>query len=113
MAKQWYNYERPTFHFVRVARELQTPLTFRKVSDFDKNGIIYWIGSNARWVSRLQYPTYGRSGPVQGGSVDYSTPHTVDRVQCKVGQSTTVPYIHKRFTEPNLVILSSLGVLTG
>lgn len=49
VAKQWYNYERPTFHFVRVAHELQTPLTFRKVSDFDKNGIIYWIGSNARW----------------------------------------------------------------
>jgi len=37
-----------------VARELQIPLTFRRVSDFDKNGIIYWIGSNARsadWVN--------------------------------------------------------------
>lgn len=33
---------------MRVARELQTPLTFRRVSDFDKNGVIYWIGSNAR-----------------------------------------------------------------
>jgi E3 ubiquitin-protein ligase HECTD1 len=25
-------------------------LTFRHQHDFDENGIIYWIGTNAKWV---------------------------------------------------------------
>lgn len=48
VAKQWYDYDRHTYHFVKVARELKAPLVFRRVSDFDQNGIFYWIGSNGR-----------------------------------------------------------------
>ena len=48
MAKQWYDYERAAYHFVRVARDITAPILCNRVSDFDKNGIIYWIGSNAR-----------------------------------------------------------------
>ena len=51
VAKQWYDYERGAYHFVHVARELQSPLLCKRVSDFDMNGIFYWIGSNARSVS--------------------------------------------------------------
>ena len=50
MAKQWYDYERSVYHFVRVARELKAPIVCKRVSDFDQNGIFYWIGSNARSV---------------------------------------------------------------
>lgn len=48
VAKQWFDFERSNFHFVKVSRELRSPLTFRRVSDFDQNGVIYWIGSNGR-----------------------------------------------------------------
>lgn len=48
VAKQWYDYERSTFAFVRRLRELTQPLTFRHQHDFDENGVIYWIGTNAR-----------------------------------------------------------------
>ena len=48
VAKQWYDYERSSFNFVKLAKELKSPLTFRKTADFDENGIIFWIGSNAR-----------------------------------------------------------------
>lgn len=51
MAKQWYDFERSAYHFVRVARELKAPIVCKRVSDFDKNGIFYWIGSNARSVN--------------------------------------------------------------
>ena len=37
-----------------MAQALKAPLTFRRQSDFDQNGIIYWVGSNARtsdWVN--------------------------------------------------------------
>ena len=48
VAKQWYDYDRKSFHFVKIAREFKAPLTFRRVSDFDENGIVYWIGTNAK-----------------------------------------------------------------
>ena len=50
VAKQWYDYERSAYHFVRVAKELKTPIGCKRASDFDQNGIFYWIGSNARSV---------------------------------------------------------------
>lgn len=50
VAKQWYDYERGTFAFVRRLREIAQPLTFRHQHDFDENGIIYWIGTNSRLV---------------------------------------------------------------
>ncbi|XP_069704389.1 E3 ubiquitin-protein ligase HECTD1 isoform X7 [Periplaneta americana] len=58
VAKQWYDYERSTFAFVRKLKEGQK-LTFRHQHDFDENGIIYWIGTNGKtspeWVNPGQY----------------------------------------------------------
>lgn len=47
VAKQWYDFERSSFVFVRKLREGQT-FTFRHQHDFDENGIIYWVGTNAK-----------------------------------------------------------------
>ncbi|XP_067009629.1 E3 ubiquitin-protein ligase HECTD1 isoform X3 [Anabrus simplex] len=58
VAKQWYDYERSTFAFVRKLKEGQK-LVFRHQHDFDENGIIYWIGTNGKtspeWVNPAQY----------------------------------------------------------
>lgn len=47
VAKQWYDFERSSFVFVRKLREGQI-FTFRHQHDFDENGIIYWVGTNAK-----------------------------------------------------------------
>ncbi|XP_073205042.1 E3 ubiquitin-protein ligase HECTD1 isoform X11 [Lepidochelys kempii] len=58
VAKQWYDFDRASFVFVRKLREGQT-FVFRHQHDFDENGIIYWIGTNARtayeWVNPAAY----------------------------------------------------------
>ncbi|XP_041069866.1 E3 ubiquitin-protein ligase HECTD1 isoform X1 [Carcharodon carcharias] len=58
VAKQWYDFDRSTFVFVRKLREGQT-FTFRHQHNFDENGIIYWIGTNAKtayeWVNPAAY----------------------------------------------------------
>ena len=54
VAKQWYDYDRESYHFVKLARGLKAPLVFRRQADFDQGGIIYWVGSNGRtsdWVN--------------------------------------------------------------
>jgi E3 ubiquitin-protein ligase HECTD1 len=48
VAKQWYDYDRSTFTFVRLLKEPNARLNFKHQHDFDENGIIYWIGSNAK-----------------------------------------------------------------
>lgn len=48
VAKQWYDFERHTFNFVKQLKEPVTSLTFTHQSDFDENGLIYWIGTNAK-----------------------------------------------------------------
>ncbi|XP_014247371.1 E3 ubiquitin-protein ligase HECTD1 isoform X4 [Cimex lectularius] len=58
VAKQWYDYDRSTFAFVRALEEPFVRLMFRHQHDFDENGIIYWIGTNAKtaeWVNPAQY----------------------------------------------------------
>lgn len=57
VAKQWYDYDRASFNFVKIAKELKSPLNFRRTADFDENGVIYWIGSNARSVEKQQKKT--------------------------------------------------------
>ncbi|PKU49514.1 e3 ubiquitin-protein ligase hectd1 [Limosa lapponica baueri] len=47
VAKQWYDFDRASFVFVRKLREGQT-FVFRHQHDFDENGIVYWIGTNAK-----------------------------------------------------------------
>ncbi|XP_036006547.1 E3 ubiquitin-protein ligase HECTD1 isoform X3 [Fundulus heteroclitus] len=58
VAKQWYDFERSSFVFVRKLREGQT-FIFRHQHDFDENGIIYWVGTNAKtayeWVNPAAY----------------------------------------------------------
>ncbi|XP_051775957.1 E3 ubiquitin-protein ligase HECTD1 isoform X9 [Erpetoichthys calabaricus] len=58
VAKQWYDFDRSSFVFVRKLREGQT-FTFRHQHDFDENGIVYWIGTNAKtayeWVNPAAY----------------------------------------------------------
>ena len=41
VAKQWYDFERSTFMFVRKLKE-GARITFRHQHDFDENGIIHW-----------------------------------------------------------------------
>ncbi|XP_037550876.1 E3 ubiquitin-protein ligase HECTD1 isoform X3 [Nematolebias whitei] len=58
VAKQWYDFERSSFVFVRKLREGQS-FIFRHQHDFDENGIIYWVGTNAKtayeWVNPAAY----------------------------------------------------------
>ncbi|XP_041122678.1 E3 ubiquitin-protein ligase HECTD1-like isoform X11 [Polyodon spathula] len=58
VAKQWYDFDRSSFVFVKKLREGQT-FTFRHQHDFDENGIVYWIGTNAKtayeWVNPAAY----------------------------------------------------------
>ncbi|XP_065207160.1 E3 ubiquitin-protein ligase HECTD1 isoform X3 [Planococcus citri] len=59
VAKQWYDNDRSQFTFVNKIKEPNTKLQFRHQYDFDENGIIYWIGTNAKtcpdWVNPAQY----------------------------------------------------------
>ena len=54
VAKQWYDYERTSFNFIKKAGDT-APLLFNHHQDFDENGLIYWIGTNGKsaydWVS--------------------------------------------------------------
>lgn len=52
MAKQWYDYERSTFQFVKQLKctDSNEGIVFEHEQDFDENGILYWIGTNAKWV---------------------------------------------------------------
>ena len=56
VAKQWYDYERTSFNFIKKAGDT-APLQFNHHQDFDENGLIYWIGTNGKsaydWVSFL------------------------------------------------------------
>lgn len=49
MTKQWYDYNRSSFYFVQVLRNLKEPIVLKHTADFDQNGLFYWLGSNARW----------------------------------------------------------------
>ncbi|XP_015591532.2 E3 ubiquitin-protein ligase HECTD1 isoform X2 [Cephus cinctus] len=58
VAKQWHDHDRSTFTFAKKLKE-GNKLTFKYQHDFDENGIIYWIGTNAKtsteWVNPGQY----------------------------------------------------------
>ena len=49
VAKQWYDHERTTFTFVKKLKESsfkRLELTHKR--DFDENGLVYWLGTNAK-----------------------------------------------------------------
>ncbi|XP_064113960.1 E3 ubiquitin-protein ligase HECTD1-like isoform X12 [Macrobrachium nipponense] len=54
VAKQWYDFDRASFAFVKKLKEGQK-LVFKNSREFDENGILYWIGTNAKtayeWVN--------------------------------------------------------------
>lgn len=51
VAKQWYDYERTSFTFVKKLSEPNCKgITFIHQRDFDENGLMFWIGTNARFV---------------------------------------------------------------
>ncbi|WAR20557.1 HECD1-like protein [Mya arenaria] len=58
VAKQWHDFDRGTFNFVRELKEGRQ-ITFGHQHDFDKNGLLYWIGTNgmavAEWINPGQY----------------------------------------------------------
>lgn len=58
VAKQWYDMERGSFLFLKKIKENPKPTTFKYQSDFDENGLIYFIGTNGKsteWVNPGQY----------------------------------------------------------
>ena len=58
VAKQWYDFDRNTFNFIKRLEEGQA-VSFSHQSDFDTNGLMYWIGTNGKtaseWVNPAQY----------------------------------------------------------
>ncbi|XP_074030515.1 ubiquitin fusion-degradation 4-like isoform X2 [Leptinotarsa decemlineata] len=58
VAKQWYDYDRSSFQFLKKLREIKYQ-TFKHTHDFDENGLIYFIGTNGKtsseWVNPGQY----------------------------------------------------------
>ena len=48
VAKQWHDFERQTFNYVKKLKEPGTSITFTHQSDFDDNGLVYWIGTNGK-----------------------------------------------------------------
>lgn len=50
MAKQWYDFERSSYNFVRNLRG-NNKITFTHMHDFDENGIIYWLGTNGKSIA--------------------------------------------------------------
>lgn len=58
VAKQWYDMDRSSFIFLKKLKEASEPMVFKHQSDFDENGLIYYIGSNGKtteWVNPGQY----------------------------------------------------------
>lgn len=57
VAKQWYDMDCSTYIFLKTLKENKGTV-FKHQSDFDENGIIYFIGSNGKtteWVNPAQY----------------------------------------------------------
>uniref|UniRef100_A0A0M3I707 E3 ubiquitin-protein ligase n=1 Tax=Ascaris lumbricoides TaxID=6252 RepID=A0A0M3I707_ASCLU len=59
VAKQWYDRDRETFAFVRQikdARKNSSKISFVYSSDFDDQGLIYWLGTNGKTFSHWTNP---------------------------------------------------------
>lgn len=48
VAKQWYDFDRSTFTFLKKLKVAGTSVSLKHEADFDENGLIYWLGTNAR-----------------------------------------------------------------
>ncbi|XP_047133370.1 E3 ubiquitin-protein ligase HECTD1 isoform X2 [Hydra vulgaris] len=56
VAKQWFDFERQSFSFVKQFKESSSPILFEYENDFDENGIIYWLGTNGKSVKEWVNP---------------------------------------------------------
>jgi len=58
VAKQWYDLDRSTYFYLKKIREHRTGTVFSHSFDFDEDGLLFYIGSNAKtcdWVNPAQY----------------------------------------------------------
>ncbi|XP_033151038.1 E3 ubiquitin-protein ligase Ufd4 [Drosophila mauritiana] len=58
VAKQWYDLDRSTYFYLKKIREHRTGTVFAHSFDFDEEGLLFYIGSNAKtcdWVNPAQY----------------------------------------------------------
>jgi len=60
VAKHWYSHERITYNYIKELKDKNNiPMKFKYCYDFDKNGVLYWIGTNGKtsvdWVNPGQY----------------------------------------------------------
>lgn len=70
VAKQWYDFDRSTFAFLKRLKAKGTTVTMKREHDFDENGLIHWLGTNARWVQVVSLGRTGLMGKIlqgQGG----------------------------------------------
>ena len=44
----WYDYDRNEQDFIKMAKS--QPIQFNYTEDFDKNGLFYWMGTNAGYL---------------------------------------------------------------
>ncbi|XP_068632880.1 E3 ubiquitin-protein ligase Ufd4 isoform X2 [Battus philenor] len=92
VARQWYDLDRSTFTFVQKIKA-EAPINFVYDHDFDENGVLYFIGSNARtcewvnpgahglvsvWSSDGRQLPYGRAEDVLSRSPEPLNVHTND-----------------------------------
>ncbi|KAI6657623.1 E3 ubiquitin-protein ligase HECTD1 isoform X6 [Oopsacas minuta] len=53
LTNMWYDYERNDLNFIKIAKS--HPIQFNFTGDFDKQGIFYWMGTNA-WTCEYSNP---------------------------------------------------------
>ncbi|CAI5448918.1 unnamed protein product [Caenorhabditis angaria] len=59
VAKQWHDRDRSTYRFVKMIQEAKSrkePLKFSYTSDFDDQGVVYWVGTNGKSLSDWTNP---------------------------------------------------------
>ncbi|KAH8410654.1 hypothetical protein KR009_011091 [Drosophila setifemur] len=58
VAKQWYDLDRSSYFYLKKIREHKPGIVFAHSFDFDEDGLLFYIGSNAKtcdWVNPAQY----------------------------------------------------------
>ena len=73
VSKQWYDNDRSTFSFIKKIKG-HAPIVFTHQSDFDENGLLYWIGTNGKTVSDWVNPAVANAVAVtcsDGSSLPY------------------------------------------
>lgn len=73
VAKQWYDMDRSTYHYLKKLREHRQGMVFKHHYDFDEEGLMYYVGSN-------------------GGTCDWVNPAQYGLVQVTSSEGKTLPY---------------------